>query len=421
VKNPKIFLLVVILVLLTAACNPGAEPEPTVPAIEAPTAEVELLAPVGPPIPASCVPNGSPPAPSAEDLALYTPNPEKDWVKGPDDAVVTIVEYADFQCPYCSVASQNLKALLDQYPDDVRVVYRHFPLASIHDKAILATQASEAAGLQGEDTFWAMHDLLYDTQAVWSALSVEDFGLWLVEMAGEIGLDQALFKTDLFSEEIAKKAEATWVDGQQLGIPGTPHIKINALDGPPNGLDPQMLTAIVEMIKLEEQQFSDCPPVTVDPETTYHATIETEAGEIVLELFPDVAPLAVNSFIFLVENDWFDDVTFHRVSPGFVAQTGDPTGTGFGNPGYSFGNEVSNNLLFDRAGLVAMANSGPDSNGSQFFITYAAAPNLNGGYTIFGEVVEGMDVVESLTPRDPQQGPVLPPGDLIVNIVIDEL
>jgi cyclophilin family peptidyl-prolyl cis-trans isomerase/protein-disulfide isomerase len=419
VKNPKIFLLVVILVLITAACTPGAEPEPTVPATEAPTAEVELLNPVGPPVAASCVPNGSSPVPSAEDLALYSPDLENDWVKGPDDAVITVVEYGDFQCPYCSIASQNLKALLDQYPDDVRIVYRHFPLASIHDKAILATQASEAAGLQNEEAFWAMHDFLYDSQAVWSDLSVEDFGLWLVDMAGEIGLDQELFKTDLFSEEIAINAEATWVDGQQLGIPGTPFIKINALYDAQ--ADPQMLTAIVEMIKLENQQFSECPPLTVDPETTYRATIETEAGDIVLELFPDVAPLAVNSFIYLVENDWFDDVTFHRVLPGFVAQTGDPTGTGFGNPGYSFGNEVSNNLLFDRAGLVAMANSGPDSNGSQFFITYDAAPNLNGGYTIFGEVVEGMDVVESLTPRDPQQGLVLPPGDLIVNIVIDEL
>jgi len=424
VKKPTIFLLVVILMLLTAACANAAEPaptvtDPTVPEPAAPTVEVELLAPVGPPVAASCVPNGSPPAPSAEDLALYTPNLENDWVKGPDDAVITIVEYADFQCPYCSVASQNLKALLDQYPDDVRIVYRHFPLASIHDKAILATQASEAAGLQNEDGFWAMHDLLYDTQLVWSELSVEDFGLWLVDMAGEIGLDQEQFNTDLFSEEITINAEATWVDGQQLGIPGTPYIKINALYEVQ--ADPQMLTSIVEMIKLEDQQFSECPPVTVDPKTTYQATIETEAGDIVLELFSDVAPLAVNSFIYLVENDWFDDVTFHRVLPGFVAQTGDPTGTGFGNPGYSFGIEVSNNLLFDRAGLVAMANSGPESNGSQFFITYAAAPNLDGGYTIFGEVIEGMDVVGSLTPRDPQQGVDLPPGDLIVDIVIDEL
>jgi cyclophilin family peptidyl-prolyl cis-trans isomerase len=160
--------------------------------------------------------------------------------------------------------------------------------------------------------------------------------------------------------------------------------------------------------------------MTVDAETTYYATIETEGGDIVIELFPDVAPMAVNSFIYLAENGWFDGIMFHRVIPGFVAQTGDPSGTGYGNPGYSFSNEVSADLVFDRAGLVAMANSGPDTNGSQFFITYAATPNLNGSYTIFGEVIEGMDVVDGITPRDPQQGGDIPFGDVILNITIDE-
>ena len=150
------------------------------------------------------------------------------------------------------------------------------------------------------------------------------------------------------------------------------------------------------------------------------ATVETEKGNFVIELFADKAPLAVNSFVYLAENGWFDDITFHRVLPGFVAQTGDPSGTGYGNPGYRFSNEVSNDLVFDRAGLVAMANSGPDSNGSQFFITFAEAPNLNGGYTIFGEVVEGMEVVQTITPRDPQQGVEPPPGDLIISITIDK-
>jgi len=181
-----------------------------------------------------------------------------------------------------------------------------------------------------------------------------------------------------------------------------------------------MLTTIVEMIKLEDLQYSECPPMTVDTKITYHAIIETEGGDIVIELFPDAAPLAVNSFIYLAENDWFDGVIFHRVIPGFVAQTGDPSGTGYGNPGYAFSNEISAELVFDRAGLVAMANSGPDSNGSQFFITYDAAPSLNGDYTIFGEVIEGMDVVDGITPRDPQQGGDIPSGDVILNIIIDE-
>ncbi len=415
-KNQKYFLLVLILVLLTAACSTAVEPEAAVPAtptdlIE--TIETELL--VEEP---TCQPNPPPPSPNAQDLAIYSPDPASDWIKGPEDARITIVEYADFQCPYCSVASVNLKEIQEKYPEDVRIVYRHFPLVSIHDKALLATQAAEAAGLQDYDAFWSMHDLLYETQVAWSSFTIEEFSSWLVEKAETLGLNPEQFELDLFSETIVDKAEATWIEGQELGIPGTPYIKINSLYDAQ--ADPQQLTAIVEMIKLEGQQFSECPPMTVDTDTSYLAIIETEGGDIVLELFPDIAPLAVNSFIYLVENDWFDGVIFHRVLPGFVAQTGDPTGTGFGNPGYSFSNEVSADLVFDRAGLVAMANSGPDSNGSQFFITYAPTPNLNGSYTIFGEVIEGMDVVSGITPRDPQQAGDLPPGDVILNIIIDE-
>jgi cyclophilin family peptidyl-prolyl cis-trans isomerase len=171
---------------------------------------------------------------------------------------------------------------------------------------------------------------------------------------------------------------------------------------------------------LADLQFSECPPMVIDPLKQYIATIQTENGDIVVELFPDVAPLAVNSFVFLAENGWFDGVTFHRVLPGFVAQAGDPTGTGIGGPGYAFKNETSADLIFDRAGLLAMANSGPDSNGSQFFITYGPAENLNGGYTIFGEVIEGMSIAENITPRDPSKAAGLPPGDEIITITVEE-
>jgi cyclophilin family peptidyl-prolyl cis-trans isomerase len=130
--------------------------------------------------------------------------------------------------------------------------------------------------------------------------------------------------------------------------------------------------------------------------------------------------MAVNNFVFLARSGWFDGITFHRVLPDFIAQAGDPTATGFGGPGYTFGNEVSPDLMFDRAGLLAMANAGPDSNGSQFFITFAPAPHLDGGYTIFGEVIEGMTVVQSLTPRDPSRSMDLPPGDVIQAVIIEE-
>jgi cyclophilin family peptidyl-prolyl cis-trans isomerase len=160
--------------------------------------------------------------------------------------------------------------------------------------------------------------------------------------------------------------------------------------------------------------------MTINPKKQYIATLETEKGQVVLQLYPDKAPLAVNSFVFLARSGWFDGITFHRVIPGFVAQTGDPSGTGQGNPGYMFNSEIEPALKFDRAGVVGMANSGPDTNGSQFFITYGPVPDLNGGYTIFGKVLSGMDVLEQLTPRNPQPGVSLPPGDELISVTIEE-
>ena len=148
--------------------------------------------------------------------------------------------------------------------------------------------------------------------------------------------------------------------------------------------------------------------------------LKTEKGDFVIRLFADKAPTTVNSFIFLSRNGWFDDIIFHRVLPGFVAQTGDPTGTGYAGPGYFFGDEINADLRFDRKGLVAMANAGSGTNGSQFFITYDVLSDLDGKYTIFGEVISGMEVVEALTPRDPSSTGVLPDGDKILSITIEE-
>ena len=290
-------------------------------------------------------------------------------------------------------------------------------MASIHDKALLAAQAAEAAGLQ--DKFWEMHEFLYANAPEWSELSVAEFQAYLIENTESLGLDADQFEVDLTSQEIVAFAENTWQLGQQMGLPGTPFFVIN--DNPYNGpLDSASVEATLNLHTLPERQYTECPPAVIDPLKAYTATIETERGDIVIELFPDVAPQTVNSFVFLAQEGWFDDAPFHRVLPGFMAQGGDPTGTGMGGPGYAFANEISDDLSFDRAGLVAMANSGPDTNGSQFFITYGAAEHLNGGYTIFGEVLEGMDVLESLTPRDPSQGGELPEGDKIITIMIDE-
>jgi cyclophilin family peptidyl-prolyl cis-trans isomerase len=167
------------------------------------------------------------------------------------------------------------------------------------------------------------------------------------------------------------------------------------------------------------KQYSAVPPMKVDKAKQYFATFKmAKGGEFVVELYPAKAPITVNSFVFLACKNFFNGVTFHRVLEGFMAQGGDPTGTGGGGPGYQFVNENSD-LTFDKAGVIAMANAGPDTNGSQFFITFGPTEQLNGGYTIFGQVVQGMDVVNAITRRDPEQNPSFT-GDVIETVTITE-
>ena len=160
--------------------------------------------------------------------------------------------------------------------------------------------------------------------------------------------------------------------------------------------------------------------MSIDTSKQYLATFQmANGGEFVVQLFDDQAPKTVNNFVFLARDGFYDGTTFHRVLDGFMAQGGDPTGTGMGGPGYQFEDEFSPELTFDRAGLLAMANSGPNTNGSQFFITYGPTPHLNNLHTIFGEVIEGMDVVSAITRRDPDQNPGFE-GDAIETITIAE-
>jgi cyclophilin family peptidyl-prolyl cis-trans isomerase len=167
------------------------------------------------------------------------------------------------------------------------------------------------------------------------------------------------------------------------------------------------------------KQYASAPAMQIDPQKDYTATFKMENGEqFIIKLYADKAPITVNSFVFLARDGYFDGVTFHRVLDGFMAQGGDPTGTGRGGPGYQFNNEDSD-LEFDRAGIVAMANAGRDTNGSQFFITFGPTPHLNGGYTIFGQVIKGMPVVNNIKRRDPSRNPDFV-GDAIKSVTIEE-
>ena len=407
----KILFVLMVGVLLLSACT-SSTPEATEPTLsettEAPTevvteAETETVTsttPVeGEKMPCSTIYDYE----TDQEVDFYQsvvdqlpPVTEDDWIYGNPDAPITIVEYEDFQCPACPGFSLGIKQVVDQYPESMRVVFRHLPLASIHDKAYISAMAAEAAGAQGK--FWEMHDLLYQNQSEWTNYTEDEFVDWAVFQAESLALDIDQFEADMFDEEARAELEETVNARLALGTNYTPFVVVNDRIFRNNKPNLYGLIGIYEYGGYEE-----CPPWVIDPEKSYTAVLDTSVGEIRMELFADVAPLAVNSFVFLAQEGWFDEIYFHRVVEGFVAQAGDPSGQGYIGPGYTFANETDNDLSFDKAGVLGMANAGADTNGSQFFITLAPATDLDGGYTIFGEVAEdSLPVLGEITLRNPQ-------------------
>ncbi|MBU1713654.1 MAG: peptidylprolyl isomerase [Proteobacteria bacterium] len=147
-------------------------------------------------------------------------------------------------------------------------------------------------------------------------------------------------------------------------------------------------------------QWDSPPKMQIDQDKMYKAVIETSKGIIELELYPQHAPKTVNNFVFLAGEGFYNDISFHRVISNFMIQGGDPTGTGRGGPGYSFEDELKGNPLIHDKKVISMANAGPDTNGSQFFITHSPQPHLNGKHTVFGKVINGQEVVDSIRQGD---------------------
>lgn len=313
--------------------------------------------------------------------------------------------------------------LVDAYPDHVQFAFRHFPLNSIHANAQKAAEAAQAAGVQG--AFWDYHDLLFEAQDEWAGQDEAAARDTFIGFADQLGLDTAQFTQELDDGVYTDVVLASQDEAVALGMPGTPAV---ILDGQvftgqqlPFDYDvwDSFISSEIQVRSLAEMQFDAPPEMVIDTDAIYLATVTMASGDsFVLELYPQSAPETVNSFVFLSEEGWFDGVTFHRVLPGFVAQTGDPTGTGRGGPGYTIPNEIDAELSHRDTGIVAMANSGPDTNGSQWYITLGDAEFLDGSYTIFGKVRDGLDVVLAITPRDPSQNPNAPTGDMIESIVI---
>ena len=451
-----LYTLPLLVVILLSACSGQAAAVPTTALTAAPTTVPTTAAtgvspttaPAAPQSAATAAPTALPTLPvttgpaackvidtllpivPADAKPTIPPVDDKtDWVKGPADAPITIIEYSDFQCPYCEQMTASLDGFLKDQASNVHFAYRHFPLTQ-HEKAPLAAQAAEAAGLQGK--FWEMHDFLFAKANwdVWTPMTIDAFQTYLKEKAAPAisGLDTAKFVTDLTSQAMVDKVKAaqqsamTMGNDPKNGIQGTPTFFVFAkgqiYNAPPSVA---LFQSIINLVKQDDLRYKDCPPMTVDPKKQYTATVKTEKGDIVIKLYPDKAQASVNSFVFLANKGYYNGVTFHRVVPGFIAQAGDPSNSGMGGPGYLLGTEIATELTFSREGLVGMIRGqDPDTNNSQFFTALGPLPNLDHRYTIFGEITAGMDVVKKLTPRDVSTDANPVPGDKIISVTIQE-
>jgi cyclophilin family peptidyl-prolyl cis-trans isomerase len=166
------------------------------------------------------------------------------------------------------------------------------------------------------------------------------------------------------------------------------------------------------------KQWPTPPKMEIDPKKSYSAIFNTDKGEITVKLFADKTPQTVNSFVFLARQGFYDGTIFHRVISDFMVQGGDPTGTGSGGPGYRFQDEFVTSLRHDKPGILSMANAGPNTNGSQFFITHLATPWLDNKHSVFGQVTSGMDVLFSIPPRDPSKRDA--PAVKLISVTITE-
>lgn len=405
--------LAVICVCLSLTLGACAAPSPTL----APTASVPPPPSPTPFIFPTPLPT-TPPQPTATEPSLFPPVLAADWQQGPAAAPVTLVVYNDFQCGYCAYMAGMLSILRQEYPDDLRLVFRHFPLPQ-NDKAHLAAQAAEAAGAQGQ--FWPMHDILFFRQDEWYDLPPVDFRLKLTAYAEELGLDVATFNQALDAETYAQAVEAARREALAIPILGTPFILFNGEPYEDRGeLNHWSLSTLIRLELLKSRQYTAPPPDVIDPLKQYVATLKTAKGDIVIQLYADQAPVTVNNFVFLARAGWYNGNTFFRVITDTLVQTGDPTNTGLGSPGYFVLDELAPGARFDGPGWVGMANAAADTNGSQFFITLTALPELDGRYTRFGKVIQGLEVLAQLTPRDPSLNPEAPLGDVLETIEIEE-
>jgi cyclophilin family peptidyl-prolyl cis-trans isomerase len=304
--------------------------------------------------------------------------------------------------------------LEETYGNDLQLVFRHFPLSSIHPLALVAAEASEAAAAQG--AFWEMHDMLFDRVQEWSRLPEAEAIKVFAGFADDLGLEADRLEKELEDQVYRQQVSDSYDTAVAMGLRGTPTFIVNGRIVPTG-------VAVPSFIELTESEppraYDSPPPMVIDPDGEYRATIQTSKGDIVVELLPDAAPTNVNTFAFLAQDGWYDGHSFFFVEPNVVAYSGDPTNMGLVLPfsGFVCGSELGPHSTFDEGGLLAMYSPAPDRNSGLFFITMSAVPEFNGQFTVIGRVVEGMEVAQSLASARPGDGSQ---PDLVETIIVEE-
>jgi len=347
---------------------------------------------------------------------------------GVENAPVTVMEFSEILCGHCrSFNTESLEGILTDYVASGKVRYVGHFMAFNRTESQQYLAAAMCAAEQGK--YFAYE------HTVFTAIGNNTFDLDAA--AKEVGLNIEQFSTCKAKNRYADAVNDASMAAYQRGVTATPTFFINGQKvqgnnpgeirrlieealkgGQPTATTQQGAIPMPKNPADRNGMYTAPPAMMIDPTKTYIATIETEKGDIVMQLYADKAPTTVNNFVFLARQGFYDNTTFHRVIADFMAQAGDPTGTGRGGPGYRFADEFDASLKFDGPGVLAMANAGANTNGSQFFITFVETPWLDGRHTIFGQVIEGMDVLKSISLRDPQTA--TRPGEVIKTIRIEE-
>ncbi len=440
----RIILPLAVLVLLVVGCGGTAvtnETQPT--AVVVATAVSATPKPSATPVPKSTPANEGQPA--QESFLGLTGAPYNDgatqvrypggpsgtrWLPalGAEDAPVTLMEFSEIFCGHCRIFNVNsLEGILTDYVATGKVRYVGHLMAFNRTESLQYLGAAMCAAEQGK--YFAYE------HAVFAAIGNNTFDLDAA--AREVGLNVEQFsacKTEnRYADAVVDASSAAY----QRGVTATPTFFVNGQKV--QGNNPDEIRRLIEealsggqpaettqqgAISMPKNpadrngMYTAPPALVIDPAKTYIATIVTAKGDIVVELFADKVPNTVNNFVFLAREGFYDNTTFHRVIADFMAQAGDPTGTGRGGPGYRFADEFDTTLKHDGPGVLSMANAGPNTNGSQFFITFVETSWLDGRHAVFGKVIEGLDVLKSISLRDPQTAATS--GDLIKTIRIEE-